>query len=415
MSKEPPRSLTLCEPGRTLRGVPHSVQTPRRGVLTPVTPTAQQGRRHLSAALAAAVLAVSAWLLLASGSAQAVPALTYGCSPPTPGTEASCNDWHRGPVTLTWDWDTINAEIFSGDCGTQIFSKDTAAQEVSCTVRDKSDMTTTGLTVFVHVDATPPVVTAAVSNRGPDYNGWWNHPLGYTFTGTDATSGLNFCTPIAFAGPGSQVVGTCQDKAGNVGTGTFTVPFDSTPPDPPKLKLTPGNGGAIVSWQNSGGAVQSEVVRAPVPGEAAGEVVYTGPANRFEDSGLTNGDTYRYTVTAFDQADNTASAAASVTPDASIGLVPAIGARLRHRPMLSWPRMKSARYYNVQLFRGKQKLLTRWPGHAHFKLDRSWTFNGHQFRLRPGKYRWYVWPGLGSRKAHKYGTLIGRSTFVIIR
>jgi hypothetical protein len=83
--------------------------------------------------------------------------------------------------------------------------------------------------------------------------------------------------------------------------------------------------------------------------------------------------------------------------------------------MLSWPRLKSAGYYNVQLYRGKKKLMTRWPGHAHFQLTRSWTFRGEQMRLRPGKYRWYVWPGFGSRKAHKYGSLIGRSSFRIVR
>ena len=36
-------------------------------------------------------------------------------------------------------------------------------------------------------------------------------------------------------------------------------------------------------------------------------------------------------------------------------------------------------------------------------------------RLTPGHYRWYVWPGLGSRADHRYGALIGHSSFSIVR
>ena len=34
-------------------------------------------------------------------------------------------------------------------------------------------------------------------------------------------------------------------------------------------------------------------------------------------------------------------------------------------------------------------------------------------RLASGPYTWFVWPGRGSRNAHRYGPLIGHSTFVV--
>jgi hypothetical protein len=42
-------------------------------------------------------------------------------------------------------------------------------------------------------------------------------------------------------------------------------------------------------------------------------------------------------------------------------------------------------------------------------------FNGHRYRLRPGTYRWYVWPGYGRISASHYGALLGSSTFVVTR
>jgi hypothetical protein len=62
------------------------------------------------------------------------------------------------------------------------------------------------------------------------------------------------------------------------------------------------------------------------------------------------------------------------------------------------------------------KVLTRWPGHPFFHLSRRWTAaDGTTERLTAGKYRWYVWPGLGKRSARRYGKLEGSSDFVVPR
>ena len=39
---------------------------------------------------------------------------------------------------------------------------------------------------------------------------------------------------------------------------------------------------------------------------------------------------------------------------------------------------------------------------------------GRRYRLTPGRYRWYVWPGLGARSAKRYGSVLGSSSFVIV-
>jgi hypothetical protein len=68
--------------------------------------------------------------------------------------------------------------------------------------------------------------------------------------------------------------------------------------------------------------------------------------------------------------------------------------------------VNGATYYNVQLFRGKKKILSRWPKSTHLQLPARWTFNGRVMRLTPGSYRWYVWPGFGKRAAKRYGRLL---------
>ena len=91
------------------------------------------------------------------------------------------------------------------------------------------------------------------------------------------------------------------------------------------------------------------------------------------------------------------------------------GARLGSPPKLSWVATASARYYNVQLFRGSTKILSVWPSTTSYLLKRTWTYGGQRYRLTPATYRWYVWPGFGDRKDARYGSLLGTSSFAIVR
>ena len=77
--------------------------------------------------------------------------------------------------------------------------------------------------------------------------------------------------------------------------------------------------------------------------------------------------------------------------------------------------MAGARYYNVPLFLGKRKLFTAWPSEASLRLRHQVKFRGRRTTLRPGFYRWYVWPGLGAKRLHRYGPLVGQSAFKLVQ
>jgi hypothetical protein len=92
---------------------------------------------------------------------------------------------------------------------------------------------------------------------------------------------------------------------------------------------------------------------------------------------------------------------------------PKAGARVTRPPLLVWRRVAGARYYNVQVFRGRKKVFTAWPTRTRLQLRAKWTNRGRTERLLPGRYRWFVWPGYTNPR--RYGALLGQSTFVVRR
>jgi hypothetical protein len=365
----------------------------------------------------AAVVAVAAACALAGllpAGAQAVPPqLAHACTP----NPTSCNGWYRGPVRLAWDWDQLNAHPSGGNCSEQWFTADTPGRVVRCEVTNNAlPNESHGYSVTIRLDQTPPAVTAA-TERPPDYNGWFNHPVSLTFRGSDATSGVAGCSSAVYAGPdgaGARVAGTCQDVAGNVGSGFASLNYDATPPPTPFVDSLPGDNRIALEWSTSPDS-QAEVVRfAPDTPPVA---VFRGPGGSFTDRSLRNGRRYRYAVSLIDQAGNRAVGTTSAVPTSSKLLEPAKGERIRlvQLPLLIWKRVRKADYYNVQIYRGKRKVLSSWPRRPRFQVKRRWRFGGKQYRLVPGKYCWYVWPGHGERSKRDYGKRLGKSCFRIVR
>lgn len=96
-------------------------------------------------------------------------------------------------------------------------------------------------------------------------------------------------------------------------------------------------------------------------------------------------------------------------------LAPAAGATVTAPPMLRWRRTSKARFYNVQVFRRGHKVLSAWPARARFRMHAKWTFNGRDYRLKPGSYTWLVWPAFGTPERPRYGKALGQSTFVFAK
>jgi hypothetical protein len=136
-----------------------------------------------------------------------------------------------------------------------------------------------------------------------------------------------------------------------------------------------------------------------------------------------------YTINGFDDAGNKVVQTISVTP-AALLYSPARGAVVKAPPLLAWKKMPRTSYYNVQLYFGTsglssrrvlsvsvsgRKVLSVWPTQPRFRLRKQWVFKGKHYKLRPGRYTWYVWPGVGKVAAATYGKLIGKSDFIVSR
>ena len=346
--------------------------------------------------------------------------ITPHCESP-PGTPLpDCSGWHTADLRLSWDWEP-ETEMETIGCNTRTLDTDSPPGGFSeeCLVKWAADLSTL-TTVMIRVDKTPPVITGAVPARPPDHNGWWTHPVDFTFVATDVSSGVAACDTVNYPGPDGadvKVSGGCRDVAGNSAIATQLLNYDATPPTVGGLTILRDGAAALLGWQTSPDVIRNEVVRSVGTDDVASTNVYSGAASAFSDLMLSRDLTYRYTVTAFDEAGNAASTTALSAPAggfrqlAGSALSPVDGARLSRPPLLRWKSVRRASYYNVQLFRNGRKILSAWPERRHLELRRSWRYGGERRRLTRGWYRWYVWPGRGSRAERRYGKLIGSSRF----
>jgi hypothetical protein len=72
-------------------------------------------------------------------------------------------------------------------------------------------------------------------------------------------------------------------------------------------------------------------------------------------------------------------------------------------------------FFGTESNQAVAKVLSVWPTGNSFVLKTTWKYAGVRHRLKPGVYRWYVWPGFGARKDANYGPLMGSSSFVVAR
>jgi hypothetical protein len=338
-------------------------------------------------------------LLAVPSAAMAQRSISHSCD--TPLTSDGCDHWYTGPsVSLQWTWSALGT-LLSG-CQNATFTSE-GRLERTCTV-EWTDTTITQK-IWIGIDRTPPTLTGFHPARPPNANGWFNRPVVLAFQGTDQTSGVASCSSTNYAGPdglGIPISGSCSDVAGNVGSGTVPINYDATPPHRPSVDALPGRKRVSLEW-SAAPDTEAEVIRSRRGAKPV--LVFRGASDHLTDTRLHNGRRYRYVVTLIDQAGNRAADATSAVPTSSALLLPAKGARVHSAATLVWKPVRRATYYNVQLFRGGHKILTRWPRAAHLRLG----------KLAPARYCWYVWPGYGPRSQRRYGDLLGKSCFTQVK
>jgi hypothetical protein len=80
---------------------------------------------------------------------------------------------------------------------------------------------------------------------------------------------------------------------------------------------------------------------------------------------------------------------------------------------LRWNAVAGTTYYNLVLWRKGKRVLDLWPTSAQAVLPSTWSYHGTQDRLVPGRYLWFVYPGLGPKAARRYGALAGSGILVV--
>jgi hypothetical protein len=58
----------------------------------------------------------------------------------------------------------------------------------------------------------------------------------------------------------------------------------------------------------------------------------------------------------------------------------------------AWAPAPGAAGYEVQLFRGDDRVLVERTDQTRLKIGPKWSYEGRPMTLAPGRYRWYVWP-----------------------
>jgi hypothetical protein len=173
---------------------------------------------------------IVACALMAAPVASAHHSITYGLL----GTGGT-NGWYRSNVTIQWQHSHPADITLTSGCepGTQVTAEGASSRTCSVTAVGPAGEHTVSLGVTLRVDKTAPSAAGGAS-RGPDSNGWYNHPVSIGFSGTDATSGIASCSSQTYGGGDSasaSVTGTCTDVAGNTSaTAAVGFKYDATPP-----------------------------------------------------------------------------------------------------------------------------------------------------------------------------------------
>ncbi|MFN8491589.1 MAG: choice-of-anchor D domain-containing protein [Caldilineaceae bacterium] len=171
---------------------------------------------------------------------------------PSQSPAANANGWNKTDVTVNWNW-TDNAGgsgLDTAHCPSSSTSSGEGTQTLTATCYDRTGNATSA-SYTVKVDKTAPAANPAQSPPA-GVNGWTETDVTVTWNWTDSGSGrdLTHCTTSSTSsGEGVQTLtATCQDKAGNTGTASYTAKVDKTGPVANPTLSPPAN---AAGWNNT--------------------------------------------------------------------------------------------------------------------------------------------------------------------
>jgi hypothetical protein len=83
--------------------------------------------------------------------------------------------------------------------------------------------------------------------------------------------------------------------------------------------------------------------------------------------------------------------------------------------VITWKQMPKATYYDLVLWRDGKRVLDLWPTSPHALVTSLASHRGAYHRLQPGRYRWFAYPGYGSKTSHRYGKLAGSGALLVTK
>jgi hypothetical protein len=213
--------------------------------------------------------------------------------------------WYTGDVAVDWtvsDPQSPNSLTTNG-CADFSVTSDQGSTTYTCTATSAGGTSTDSVTI--KRDATAPTVTAA-ADRSADHNGWYNHALTVSFSGTDTANGSGNVTcdaGVNYSGPATSshtISGSCADEAGNSAADAYSFKYDATAPTITGTRSPAANG---FGWNNGSVAVNFTCGDnlSGVPASSC------GPNQTLTDEGADQSSTGNAT----DNAGNTASATVS--------------------------------------------------------------------------------------------------------
>jgi hypothetical protein len=365
-------------------------------------------RRRGATGLAA--LGVVALLVVPSASGVLGDPTPPVITPHITGTLGS-SGWYVTNVTVNWTVsDPESVVLSSRGCNATTISTDTSGARLTCEAASDGGEATA--TKTISIDKTAPTVSSATPDRGPDSAGWYTRPLTVAFGGGDATSGLESCSVMTYGGPdagGASVKGRCRDRAGHLsGEMSFAFNYDSTAPSLSGVEIVASSHTTTVRWSPLPSWEVVSIRRNP-----GNRIVFQGGGGSFTDRTVLNGVRYVYEVVASDPAGHRDIESVDATPKGPLR-APAEKAHVTEPPLLRWVKVRKASFYNVQMFRNGQKIMSRWPTRTQQRLRRTWSWNGRKWSLVPGTYRWFVWPAYKKKGGGvRYAKSLGFSDFVV--